>query len=226
VFWGGGVVLGVLVAALVVNRGDLRAAADVVVAWLQAAGPLVFFVGMGVLPVVGFPLLPFSLVAGPVFGPMLGVPAVVACAVAAVLANVTLSYALASRWLHPPILRLIDRLGYRLPVLPNDSTWQVVWIVRLTPGLPFWTQSYVLGLMRVPFGPYLVVSTLLPAGYITGTIIFGDALFKGHMKLALLGFAILGFCAVGVRLWRKRRAVRLVTPKAGAAERDPVASGR
>ena len=227
VFWGAGVLLVVLVALLVAKRGDLRAAAEVVVAGLQAAGPLVFFIGMAVLPVVGFPLLPFSLVAGPVFGPVLGVPLVVTCAVAAVLVNVTLSYALASRWLRPPILRLVERLGYRLPALPNDSAWQVVWIVRLTPGLPFWTQSYALGLMRVPFVPYLVVSTLLPAGYISGTIIFGDALFKGHLKPALFGFAILGFCAAGVRLWRKRRAARLASlPAPGAPERDPALADR
>lgn len=220
------VVAGVAVA-LFATRGDLREAVGRVVAWLQAAGPLVFYAGMAVLPAVGFPLLPFSLAAGPVFGAVLGVPVVIACAVAAVLANVALSYALAARWLRPLILRLLGRLGYRLPVLPAGSAWQVVWLVRLMPGLPFWTQSYILGLMRVPFVPYLVVSTLLPAGYISGTIIFGDALFKGHMKPALVGFAILGFCAAGVRLWRKRRAARAAAlPPAGADERGPVMAER
>ena len=207
------VVAGALLAAtLLTTRGDLREAAGRMVAWLQAAGPLVFFGGMAVLPVVGFPMLPFALAAGPVFGPVLGVPAVIACAVAAVLVNVTLSYALAARWLRPPILRLLERLGYPLPPLPTGSDWQIVWLVRLMPGLPFWTQSYLLGLMRLPLVPYLVVSTLLPAGYISGTIVFGDALFKGHMKHALLGAAAVGLCGAAVHLWRKRCAA------AGAAD--------
>lgn len=200
----------VVVAVLVAKRGDLRAAAEMVVAWLQAAGPLVFFSGMAVLPAVGFPMMPFAFAAGPVFGPVLGLPAVIACAVAAVLVNVMLSYALAARWLRPSILWLLDRLGYRLPPLPEGSDWQIVWLVRLMPGLPFWTQSFLLGLMRLPLVPYLVVSTLLPAGYISGTIIFGDALFKGHMKHALLGAAMVGLCGAGVHFWRKRRAACLV----------------
>lgn len=217
VFWIAAVLLAVAVGtAAFAMRGDIRDAAARLVAVLQAAGPLVFFAGMAVLPAVGFPLLPFSLVAGPVFGPILGVPAVIVCAVAAVLANVALSYALAARWLRPLILRLFERLGYRLPPLPEGSAWQVVWLVRLMPGLPFWTQSYLLGLMRLPLLPYLVVSTLLPAGYISGTIIFGDALFKGHMKHALLGAAAIGLCGATVHLLRKRRATA-ETERGGAA---------
>ncbi len=211
---------------LTLSRGNLRDAAASFVAALQAAGPVVFFVGMAVLPAFGFPLLPFSLVAGPAFGPVLGVPTVIACAVAAVLSNVALSYALASRWLRPVILRLLERLGYRLPELPQGSDWQIVWLVRLMPGLPFWTQSYVLGLMRLPLVPYLVVSTLLPAGYISGTIICGDALFKGHMRHALWGAAAVGLFGAGVHLWRKRRAVAALNRSVAAEESsDTVSSG-
>lgn len=221
-FWGAVVVVVLAVATLLLlKRGDLREAATTAVAGLQAAGPVVFFLGMAVLPAIGFPMLPFSLVAGPAFGPVLGVPLVIACSVAAVLGNVALSYAMAAHWMRPVILRVLARLGYRLPQLPTGSDWQIVWLVRLMPGLPFWTQSYVLGLMRLPLVPYLVVSTLLPAGYISGTIVFGDALFKGHMRHALLGAAAVGLVGACVHFWRKRRgAGDRVAEAVAAVERE------
>ena len=179
---------------------------------LRDAGPLMFFGSMVVLPAFGFPLLPFSLAAGPVFGPTLGVGTTILCACLAVAANVTLSYALASRWFRPLALRLFDRLGYRLPDIPQGSAWQIVWLVRLLPGLPFWVQSYLLGIARVPIMPYLVVSTLLPSAYIGATIAGGDALMTGRTKHALLALAALGLIAAAVQLWRKRHRSRPETP--------------
>ena len=43
------------------------------IAFFREAGPWPFFIAMAVLPAVGFPLSPFALAAGPVFGPTLGV---------------------------------------------------------------------------------------------------------------------------------------------------------
>ena len=63
---------------------ELRSVVDEVMAWLRAAGPGVFFSAMAVLPLLGFPLAPFTLAAGPVFGPQLGVATVIACALCAV----------------------------------------------------------------------------------------------------------------------------------------------
>lgn len=213
-------VAGGVAALLFLRRGELAGMVATSVDALREAGPVAFFAGMAVLPAIGFPLLPFSLVAGPVFAPVMGVGAVVACAVAAVAANVALSYLLASRTLRPLIQRLLVRLGYRLPELPAGSAWQVVWLVRLAPGLPFWTQSYLLGIGRVPFVPYLVVSTLLPAAYIGGTIVFGDALFRGHMKHALFAAAAVGLVAIAVQLWRRRTTGRRGHPATPRSTRE------
>lgn len=200
------------VALAIIYRAQLQGFFTGCIGALRDAGPLVFFASMAVLPAFGFPLLPFSLAAGPVFGPTLGVGTTILCACLAVATNVALSYALASRWFRPLALRLFDRLGYRLPELPAGSAWQVVWLVRLLPGLPFWVQSYLLGIARVPLVPYLVVSTLLPAAYIAATIAGGDALMTGHTKHALLALAALGLIAAAVQLWRKRHRPRPETP--------------
>jgi uncharacterized membrane protein YdjX (TVP38/TMEM64 family) len=173
---------------------------------LRAAGPWYFFIGMALLPAVGFPLMPFTFAAGPVFGPTMGVGSVIACALAAVMVNVALTYWLATRALRPLVARLASLLGYSLPETGAHSAWQLTTIVRLAPGLPFFMQSYLLGLVRTPFVIYMTVSTLVPAGYLVAVILFGDALWSGKGKNALLAASLLGILAGILHLLRKRQA--------------------
>lgn len=171
---------------------------------LQDAGPWWFFAGMAILPAFGFPLLPFTLAAGPAFSARLGLPVVALCAVASVSVNTALSYWLSGRALRPLVHRVIARLGYRLPDLPAHADWEVAVIVRLAPGLPFWAQSYFLGMLRLPWLPYIVVSTAIPSLYLVGVIVAGDALWSGRMKPALIAFGAVGFVACALKFWRKR----------------------
>ncbi|HWA08922.1 MAG TPA: hypothetical protein VG838_05585 [Opitutaceae bacterium] len=198
----------------------MREWTEVGVQRLRDAGPVVFFLGMAVLPVFGFPLMPFSLAAGPVFGPTLGAGTVIGCAVSAVAVNVTLSYWLAAKALRPLVARLAELLGYRLPAGAAAGAWQITTIVRVAPGLPFFMQSYLLGLVRVPFGPYVVMSTLIPAAYLTAIILGGDALWQGRAGMFLIAAGLLGLTGAVVHLLRKRQASR--TEKQGVAERPPV----
>jgi uncharacterized membrane protein YdjX (TVP38/TMEM64 family) len=182
---------------------------------LRSAGPWYFFIGMALLPAVGFPLMPFTFAAGPVFGPTMGVGNVIACALAAVMVNVALSYWLATRAVRPLVARLASLLGYCLPETGARSAWQVTTIVRLAPGLPFFMQSYLLGLVRTPFVIYMIVSTLVPAGYLVAVILFGDALWSGKVKNALLAASLLGIVAGLIHLLRRRQiaaAVKSLTP--------------
>jgi len=190
--------------ALLAWRMDLGALVKQCVGILREAGPGPFFVAMAVLPVFGFPLSPFTIVAGPVFGPTMGLGPVVACAILATTANVALSYWVAARALRPLMVRLLAWLGFTLPALPEGSGWEIVVLVRLVPGLPFFAQSYLLGLARVPFGPYLLVSTLVPAGYITATVMTGDALMHGDRRMLAVAGVVFVLVAVVMHRLRKR----------------------
>jgi uncharacterized membrane protein YdjX (TVP38/TMEM64 family) len=173
---------------------------------------------MALLPAVGFPLMPFTFAAGPVFGPTLGVGNVIVCALLAVMLNVTLSYWLATRALRPLVARLAAWLGYRLPETGAQSAWQLTTIIRLAPGLPFFMQSYLLGLMRTPFVVYMTVSTLVPAGYLVAVILFGDALWSGKGRNALLAASLLGIVAGVIHLLRKRQVAAARQNGAGAVK--------
>jgi uncharacterized membrane protein YdjX (TVP38/TMEM64 family) len=198
---------------LVVLKTGLVATVDAVVAGLREAGPGIFFVAMAVLPAVGFPLLAFTLSAGPVFGPTLGIGWVIGWSLTAVVANLLLTYWLATRALRPVVSWLLAYFDFHLPELGAGGAWPITLIVRVTPGPPFWVQSYLLGLIRVPLVPYLVVSTVVMAGFIVALVCGGAAIADGNGRLGFAAAGLLvGFLAA-LQLVRQRMARR----KAAAA---------
>lgn len=195
----------VLVAALAVAATQLPigAWAQQGVAFFRDAGPGPFFLAMALLPLVGVPLSPFTVIAGPVFGPTMGVGTVIICTITAVAVDVALAYWIASRALRPLAVRLAQRFGYTIPELPSGTAWEIALLVRIVPGPPFFVQSYLLGLARVPFGAYMVVSTLVPSLYLSSAILAGDALMR-HDWRGLIFAGVL--CAVaGVAIYRLRK---------------------
>jgi uncharacterized membrane protein YdjX (TVP38/TMEM64 family) len=204
------------VFVIMVLTTGLTEAANAVVLGLREAGPAVFFVAMTVLPAVGFPLMAFTLAAGPVFGPALGAGWVIVWSLAAVVGNLLLTYWLANRALRPLVSRLLKYFEFTLPDVTATGAWQIALIVRLTPGPPFWAQSYLLGLIRVPLVPYLMVSTSVMAGYIVTLVCGGVALANGNGRLAFTAAGILVISVAALQLWRKRTARR----KTAADRRD------
>ena len=124
------------------------------IAQIQALGPWVFFTALAVLPAFGFPVMAFYLVAARSFGMPL---ALVGC-LSAIAINVALSYGLARSVMHPAIAWLVRKTGREVPQVRPENRWMVAWLLRVTPGPPFFMQSYLLALGGVPFGIYMIVS--------------------------------------------------------------------
>ena len=217
---------GVLLVALVIAavQTGLLEALDAMILALREAGPLVFFGAMALLPAVGFPMIAFTLAAGPVFGPVLGTGWVIGWSLLAVAVNLLLTYWLANRALRPLVSRLLKYFDIRLPDGTTGGAWQITLIVRLTPGPPFWVQSYLLGLLRVPVGPYLVVSLFVMAGYIVALVCGGEAIAGGNGRLAFLAAGLLVVTVAVLQLLRqrtvRRRAAAALVP--GPAQAVPV----
>lgn len=204
--------LGLAVVAVVVGvflfSSALIELVDVVVAGLREAGPVVFFLAMALLPAAGFPLLAFTLAAGPVFGPTLGTGWVIGWSLAAVVTNLLLTYWLANRALRPFVSWLLRYFGIPVPADLTEGAWQITVIVRLTPGPPFWVQSYLLGLIRVPLVPYLVVSTAIMAGYIVALVSGGAAMAEGNGRLVAVAAGVLVVLIAVMQLLRQRTVRR------------------
>jgi uncharacterized membrane protein YdjX (TVP38/TMEM64 family) len=210
----------VLIAAAlvaVVLRTGLLETLNTVVFHLREAGPAVFFVAMALLPAAGFPLMAFTLAAGPVFAPTLGTGWVILWSLIAIITNLLLTYWLADRAIRPLVARVLTYFDFRLPDRLAASAWQLSLIVRLTPGPPFWVQSYLLGLVRVPLVPYLTVSTGVVAGYVVALVWGGEAIASGNGRLAIAAIGVLAISVAGLQLLRRRttrRQAGLATPLA------------
>ncbi|HEY9156086.1 MAG TPA: VTT domain-containing protein [Opitutaceae bacterium] len=197
-----------LVAALLgflILRGmPLHTWVDQGLAWIRTVGPVVFFAAMAILPAFGFPLSVFSLTAGPVFGPQLGLPLVSALVVLSIVLNLTLTYWLSRYAFRPAVERIVLWMGYAMPKVSAEDHLSLTLMVRVTPGPPFFVQSYLLGFAGVRFSTYMWVSSLTAGAYALAVVFFGDSLATGRGKMAVI--AISGLIVLSVAIsWVRRR---------------------
>jgi uncharacterized membrane protein YdjX (TVP38/TMEM64 family) len=176
--------------------------------WATSVGPwfpLAFFVAHIVVTIFPFPRTAFTLSAGLLFGPVLGVPlAVVASTISAVIALLLVR---AAGWhvdklvSHPRI----DVANARL----SERGWPTVLSMRMIPAVPFSVLNYAAGSSAVRVLPYTLATF---AGLLPGTaavVIFGDALTGNISPLLLLvsvTTASLGIAGLVYEIRSHRRA--------------------
>ena len=146
--------------------------------WAESVGPwfpLAFLVAHVVVTIVPVPRTAFTLAAGLLFGPLLGVLiAVVASTTSAVIA---LYLVRAAGWRLNRLVRhqSVDTVDERL----RQRGWVAILSLRLIPAVPFSALNYAAGASAVRVLPY-TLATL--GGVLPGTaavVILGDAL-AGH----------------------------------------------
>ncbi|MBF4996099.1 TVP38/TMEM64 family protein [Nocardia sp. BSTN01] len=164
--------------------------------WADSVGPvfpLLFFLVHALVTVAPFPRTVFTLSAGLLFGPILGITlAVAATTVSAVLALLLVRALdrdqVAARLTHPAVRAVDRRLARR--------GWLAVGSLRLIAPVPFSVINYCAGLSSVRMMPYLLATFV---GIIPGTIgvvVLGDAL-TGRTNPGLL--VLSGVCiTIGV----------------------------
>lgn len=194
------VVAGLVLVIRGVNLIEVR---DQSIAAVRDSGPGLYFTAMAILPALGVPLLAFTLSAGPMFGPRLGIGIVVLLSLAAITVNFILSYFFARYTMRPVIARLMAWLGYKLPKISEGDVTDVIIIVRVTPGIPFFAQNYLLGLAGVPFRKYLAITCIFTWGLSAAFVLFGDALMRGEGKVALITASFVIAAAAATHLTRK-----------------------
>ena len=184
-------------SSLQVRLDQARALLDRGMALIRSASPLGFFTCMALLPALGVPVLAFVLSAGPLWGEKLGMGPVVLYSLLALTVNFTLSYCLA-RWAFRPVLtRLVTRLGYKLPRAEEGDATSLVVIMRVTQGIPYCVQNYLLGLAEVPFGKFFLWTVLLSLPQSAAAVLFGDAILHGKGKtIAMVGGLLVALVAI------------------------------
>jgi uncharacterized membrane protein YdjX (TVP38/TMEM64 family) len=178
--------------------------------WATSAGawfPLAFLAAHIVVTVFPFPRTAFTLAAGLLFGPYLGIPlAVLASTVSAVIALLLVR---AAGWQlnrlvsHPRV----DSLDARL----RERGWLAVVSMRMIPAMPFSVVNYAAGASTVRVLPYTLATVV---GLLPGTaavVVLGDAL-TGNVSPALfvvsLCTAALGIAGLVYEIRTHRRQHR------------------
>jgi uncharacterized membrane protein YdjX (TVP38/TMEM64 family) len=157
--------------------------------WATSVGPwfpIAFLAAHVVVTIFPFPRTAFTLAAGLLFGPVLGIAiAVTASTISAVLALVLVR---AAGWQlgrlvpHPRVSALDARLSVR--------GWPTILSMRLIPAVPFSVLNYAAGASAVRVLPYTLASVV---GLIPGTaavVVLGDALTGNVSPLLLLVSAV------------------------------------
>ena len=170
---------------------------------IRAAGPWAFFTANAILPAAGVPMLTFALPAGPAFGEKLGMGTVIALSELALIANMALAYGLARRGLRPVLEKLLIRFGYKLPEVDPDNVTDLMLLLRLTPGVPFCVQNYMLGLAEMPFGRYMAISIIIACPQNAAFVYFCEALSNGKGMKVLFAGLLIAALAVATRVVRK-----------------------
>jgi uncharacterized membrane protein YdjX (TVP38/TMEM64 family) len=197
-------------AAFLVMRGvDYRALGERGMSAIRSGGPLTFFSAVVILPAFGAPLSAFTLVAGEAFSRQMTLPGVVAAALVSVAANLALTHWLAHRALRPVLSALAMRYGYTIPRVTRENALSIALLVRLTPGPPFFMQSYILGLAEVPFRLYMVVSWVCILPWVAAFVVLGKGIFNGDFKLLLYGIGVIVAASAVVHMVRKKYVARV-----------------
>jgi uncharacterized membrane protein YdjX (TVP38/TMEM64 family) len=202
------IVLAVAIGCFLLRGVDLRGLFDEAMEHVRAAGPLVFFVAMGVLPAVGAPILAFILTAGPVFGPQLGLGGVLAACAVSHLLSLSIGYWLARRWLRPWLQKFVARSGHKVPQVVPEDQFEVTLLLRITPGPPFFLQNFLLGLAEIPFLRYVAISWPVIMLNTAGLVIFGAKLESGEGREALLGVSLFVAALLIIHILRRHYAKR------------------
>lgn len=170
-----------------------------------SAHPLLIFFALAFLPLMGAPTSPLWVLAGV----RLGTAGGFAISALALLVNYTLGYWLARKWFREPLLRLIQRRGWKVPQFSRGDESLVILLLRVTPGVPLFVQNYLLGIAKVGFARYLILSSVVQLGHVLGFVWLGTSLASSTLwKAVLAGGALVaaGLLLVLLRRWLNGRA--------------------
>lgn len=171
-------------------------------AGLEQAHPVPFFLAMVLLPLGPFPASVLFVSAGIRFGVVGGF----ALGMAALSLNMSLSYLLARRVIRRPLEGWCRRRGLEVPSLARKEEVPFLLLFRITPGMPLVVQNYVLGLSGIRFSLYLPISLMVQVPYVLGFAWIGQSLTQTSVWKVAMGVGGVVALGLAVRLIRNRFA--------------------
>ena len=165
--------------------------------------PVALVLALTILPGLGAPISPLLILFGVVIGPLYGLPVACIIGVAAQSICTAWTYFLSSGPLREFLKKSLLR-NRTLPELTPGNAAKICFMVRIAPGFPYALQNVVLGVLKMRFSTYLLVSIPVQSIYTVGFISSGGAFFEGNTGQAVTAFLILLAAIFALRIIRKR----------------------
>ncbi len=162
------------------------------------------FAALVILPGFPVPTSALLLLAGTVWAeqPLVGC----LVALAGIAMNMGWTHWLAAGPGRSLVAKWLEASEVRLPEMPAGNHVRMTLVLRLTPGIPFFLQNYLLGFFGVPFRIYLPLS-LLCNGFLTCAFVLGGAgISSGKIGPAISGVSVLIVAVIGLK-WIRGRMV-------------------
>jgi len=152
----------------------LTAAVDALGVW----GPVVFIAGYAIACVAFVPASLLTLAAGALFGVMRGTVFVLAGATLGSLAAFIIARYLARDWIAARLAK--DTRFAAIDAAIAEQGRKVVFLLRLSPVIPFSVLNYALGLTKVRIGDFVLASV----GMLPGTLLY---VYSGKLASVVVG---------------------------------------
>jgi uncharacterized membrane protein YdjX (TVP38/TMEM64 family) len=161
---------------------------------------LTFFLMVVFLPLIGAPISAFYLFAGLNFPPF---TALFLTASGLVL-NMSLGYAIGRLLPRAPLLAMLSKRKLSGFLENPRHLIRLTILLRAVPGVPYWLQNYLLGLARVPFSTYLLLSWSIQCFFCAATILLTHTGKNLHHPANALLFALLALLLTAVILYSRK----------------------
>jgi uncharacterized membrane protein YdjX (TVP38/TMEM64 family) len=99
---------------------------------------------------------------------------------------------------------LLSRTRYRIPQVKGNDYFMLTLFVRIMPGVPFFLQSYLLGVAQVPFRIYFMISWTVAFVMSAGIIVLGNSFQSSSIGQVVFSVMLVVALLIMVRLVRQR----------------------
>ena len=151
---------------------------------------LLLYLSIAILPALVLPVAPLLSLAG-LWGEEHGAWLACSYCLLALSINLAWTYWVARGPARAILVGLFNKSRFRLPDTPPKNLFQWAIVLRLTPGVPFIFSNYGLGILKMPFVQYLVVSVPIIGCTACGYVLAFTGIFGGNWSFMWGGISLI-----------------------------------
>lgn len=164
---------------------------------LKAAPAPIYFLIMAIALIAPLPISAFYITAGPIYG----IGTSLLWIAPALALNALLIHMLAGSTLRLALESLVTATGRTLPQMAAQRDQNLfILLVRITPGIPYFLQSWGIALAGVKRTPFVLITVATQMLYAAGFVILGRSAFEGRAGLAVSAVALLVCASIIARM--------------------------